>query len=135
MGWQRRWYIDSKEKWRRIVEALLGFGLDFAGHPVELIVREVVEQISPPQRRLFHAICADAAPHFGMTPGEFKIAVKAAFFGESDSLDRLTDLVSGISEERYSTEDLEHEMYGWLIETAYRLAAENGVFLADRRPR
>lgn len=123
MAWQRRWHIDSKPKWLRILGALVEFGLDFEKHPVELIAREVVHPLSPPQRRLFHAICADAAPHFGMTPREYKEGVKDYYFGEEwRELD-------------FSTEDLDHEHYGHLIETAYMIAAEHGVYLADRRPR
>lgn len=111
------WVIDSQEKWLRTLAALRDRSREFASHPVELIVRDWKRPKSGRQRRLFHAVCNDLGLQLGYFPGEMKKEVKRRYFGEGD----------------YSTEDLDHEDYGHLIECAYALAAELGIFIPDRR--
>lgn len=119
MPFSRRWRIDSREKFERVLRALKAFEPDFARYPCEVIIREELVPLSDRQRALFHAVCADAAPHFGQTPGQFKKDVKREYFGDGF--------------EHMSTEDLSHEQYGQLIDTAYLVAAEGGVVIPDRR--
>lgn len=121
MGWSRRWHIGSREKLLRVLGALREFDLNFREHPVEIVVREPLVQHSAGQRALFHAVCDDVGPRLGYTPGEFKDELKKIYFG--DGWDRL------------STEDLDHEHYGYLIETAYRVAAWCEIVVLDRRSR
>src|SRR5262245_48025387 len=109
MAWARRWRIHSTEKWRAVLRALLQFELDFARVPVELIAREELRDKSAGQRALFHAVCDDVGVALGYFPGEFKEEVKRVYFGADWAL--------------WSTEDLDHEHYGHLIECAYMIAA------------
>ena len=101
-----------------------------ARSPVELILREPRVEKSGDQRRLFHAVCADLAPHLGLTPGQTKEVVKEQFFGVE------IRTVLGV-ERRFvqSSEDSDREEYSRLIDFAYQLGAEQGIALADRRTR
>lgn len=121
MAWSRRWRINSREKWLRILAHLRDFGPDFRRHPLELIVREEITPKSDAQRALFHAVCEDVGPLIGYTPGEFKDEVKRQWFGDGW--------------QRMSTEDLPHEHYGHMIDLAYRIASWNEIYLPDRRSR
>jgi len=120
MPWQRRWRVDSRETWQRIIAALREFEIDFARNPLEIIVREEYVDKSVEQRGLFHAVCEDAAAALGdRTPGEVKELAKQIYFGDDWR--------------HHSTEDLTHEQYGMLIETLYRLLAGEGIVIPDRR--
>lgn len=121
MAWARRWRIEHPEKWRAVLRALLTFEVDFSRHPVELIAREELREKSDAQRALFHAVCDDVGTRLGYFPGEFKREVKRLYFGEDWR--------------HFSTEDLDHEHYGDLIECAYMIAAEMDVVVPDRRRR
>jgi hypothetical protein len=135
MGWARRWRIDSLEKWRATLRALLQFEIDFSAFPCEIIAREERREKSDGQRALFHVVAADLATEVGSTPGEVKVAIKEIYFGDEDAVDRLHSILVGIGEGRYSTEDLDHEHYGELIEVLYTTAAEMGIYIPDRRRR
>lgn len=119
MAWSRRWYVDSREKWRRILNALAEMQVDLKRHPVEIVVREQTQPKSDRQRALFHAACGDLAAVLGYWPGEMKMVIKLRYFGDDW--------------ECYSTEDLDHEHYGALIECLYATAADLGIVLPDRR--
>lgn len=119
MPWARRWRIDSTEKWRRILAALAGMEVDFRRRPVELIAREEIHEKTDRQRNLFHAVCDDVGTAVGYFPGEMKRVVKMVYFGDEW--------------ERFSTEDLDYEHYGNLIECAYSIAADLGINVPDRR--
>ena len=130
MAWARRWRIDSREKWRQVLRALLEFEVDFRRHPIELVAREERMEKTPDQRRLFHAVCADLAPQLGLTPGQAKQLVKAEFYG----VDHKT--VAGRTYEfTRSSEDSDREEYSRLIDFAYQWGAENGIVIAERRTR
>lgn len=121
MAWSRRWRIADREKWSAVLRALLGFEIDFARNPVEIIAREELREKSDGQRALFHAIVSDLATEIGYTPGQLKCEIKRIYFGDDWA--------------HYSTEDLDHARYGELIETAYMVAADLGIFIPDRRRR
>lgn len=119
MAWSRSWLIDSKEKLATILRALLDMSRDPARHPWELIARELKHPKSDRQRRLFHAAAADLGKVLGSWPGDVKRDIKRIYFGDDY--------------EEWSTEDLDHEEYGELIECLYSTAANLGIFLPDRR--
>lgn len=121
MSWSRRWRIDSREKWLRILAALAEFDIDFARRPIEIVVREEFEEKTARQRNLFHAVCDDVGVQLGYFPGEFKKVVKAVYFGDDWRF--------------FSTEELDYEHYGHLIECAYMIAAYEGIVIPDRRAR
>jgi hypothetical protein len=148
MAWQRRWRIDSQGKWLAILRALTGLGWDFAARPCELLVRTERVEKTEGQRRLFHAVCADLAPHWGMTPEGVKAKVKEGFYGgevhigpgrltedEVATFMRLLAKVGPYTVVVQSSEDSDREEYGRLIDHAYQMAAESEVYLADRRTR
>ena len=128
MAWSRRWRIDSREKWHRILGALAAMAVDFRRHPVVLIAREEREEKTPEQRKLWHAVIGDLAPRMGMTPAQVKLRVKAAFWGVE---------VQGEGDFYYalvpSSEDADREEYSRLIDFTYQYAAEAGIVLVDRR--
>jgi hypothetical protein len=128
MAWNRRWRIDSKEKWRRIVTGLLEMTFDPEKRPVVLVLREELVEKTPAQRALFHAICGDLAPHLGLTPRACKLLVKARFYGV-EAADHDGVIVAIVP----SSEDSDREEYSQLIDFAYQMAAEQGIHLADRR--
>lgn len=128
MAWSRRWHIASRGRWVTILQALLTMDVDFSRRPVELIAREVREEKTPAQRKLFHAVCADIAPHWGLPPASVKMKVKALFYGvELKGLDGVYYALVP------SSEDSDKEEYSRLIDYAYQLAAESGLYLSDRR--
>lgn len=135
MPWSRRWRIDSREKFERVLRALEAFEADFSRMPCEVIIREELQPLTDRQRGLFHAVCEDAAPHFGMSPGEFKAEVKRQYYGDEDMIDRLIALLRGVQSGKFSTEQLDHEHYGLLIDVAFLICAEAGVVIPDRRAR
>lgn len=87
--------------------------------PVEIIARTAFVEKSPNQRNLFHAVCDEIGVQLGYFPGEFKEVVRRHYFG--------------FDARYFSTEDLDHEHYGHLIECTYMLAAELGINIPDRR--
>lgn len=115
----RLWVIESREVWLRRLAMLRDVTHDFAKNPIALIVRDWTRPKSDRQRRLFHAVCNDLGMQLGYFPGEMKTEVKRKYFGDDW--------------EQFSTEDLDHEHYGHLIECAYTLAADLEVFIPDRR--
>lgn len=128
MAWQRRWRIESKEKWLRILRALIEMRIDPGRKALELIVREEREEKTVAMRKLFHAVCADMAPHLGYTPGATKLRVKASFYGvEVKNEDGVYYALVPSSEES------DREEYSRLIDHAYQYAANAGITLVDRR--
>jgi hypothetical protein len=83
------------------------------------------------QRRRFHAICADIAPHVGMTPAKVKLHVKADFYGialvEEDAM--YVEVVPS------SEQSSDRDEYDRLTDHALQWAAQRDVFIPDRRPR
>lgn len=110
------------------MSALLGMKIDFARCPVEVIVREERVEKTAPQRALFHAACSDLAPLLGLTPGQTKLRVKAAFYGVDVKTENgvYVALVP-------SSESSDREEYSRLIDHVYQFAAEGGFELPDRR--
>lgn len=146
MAWARRWRIDSRWKWTTILRALLDMAVDFERHPTELIVRPERRPIEGWRRRLFHAACAELAPHWGLTPGETKTKVKEDFYGtevivqrgrltaeELIEFKRLLDKLGHYQIVVQSTEDSDDEEYERLTDHLYLMASESGFPLADRR--
>ena len=129
MAWTRRWRIDSRRRLTAIA-GLISHTLVSEGAPLELILRTERKEKSPAQRALFHAVCADLAPHLGLTPGETKQLIKEIFYGVE------TRTVLGV-ERRFtqSSEDSDREEYSRLIDCAYQTSAEQGINIPDRRPR
>jgi hypothetical protein len=128
MTWARRWRIDSREKWERILRTLADMKFDPDRHPMELIVREERREKSHEQRKLWHAVIGDLAPHLSLTPAQCKLLVKARFWGVE---------VKGEGDFYYAlvpaSEDADREEYSRLIDFTYQLAAEQGIYLPDRR--
>lgn len=146
--WLRRWRIDSRSKWATLLRALLDMQVDFAQRPAELIVREEKEPIPGWARRMFHAVCAEIAPHWGLTPAAVKARVKEDFYGaevhighgklteeEVLTLKRLLDKVGHYEVVQRSSEDSDADEYVRLVDHAYMMAAESDLHLADRRRR
>lgn len=119
MAWQRRWRILSKAKWLAILRALEEMPLEFRRRPLELIVREEPKDKTARQRALFHAVADDLGQQLGYFPGEMKRTIKQYYYGDGW--------------EKFSTEALDHEHYGDLIECTYMIAAELGIYIPDRR--
>jgi len=131
MAWQRHWVIRSREQWAQVTNALAGFEVApfIQRQPLELILRELYKPKTHSQRKLFHAICADMAPHFDLTPGDMKRLIMANY-GGSDMRE-----IAGIWMHIVpSSEELEREEYSALIDSAFQLAAEAGKVVPDRRP-
>lgn len=148
MSWLRRFRIDSREKWARILGALADLSVDFSRFPAELIVREERVEKEDWQRRHFHAVCADIAPHWGLSPGDTKRKVKESFYGAEVEIERgkltpdevvefqrLLRKIGPYEVVVQSTEDSDREEYNRLIDHAYMMASEDGLRLADRRVR
>lgn len=148
MSWGSRWLIDSREKWERILRALAESSIDFERHHAELIFRD--ERVEKPDwaRRLFHAICADLAPHWGISPAAVKARVKENFYGaevligegkltadEVIELKRLLDKIGFYEVVVRSSEDSDADEYRRLTDHAILMAADDGVLIPDRRKR
>ncbi len=148
MGWGQRWRIDSREKWLRILGALADRMIDFAEHPADLILREPRVEKEGWQRNLFHAVCADIAAHWGLSPGETKRKIKESFYGaeveieagkltekEVAEFQRLLRKIGPYEVVVQSSEDSDYDEYNRLTDHAYVMAADSGVRLPDRRLR
>jgi hypothetical protein len=147
VSWSRRWRIDSREKLARIMRALLETSIDLAARPCELIFREVRVEKEDWQRRLFHATCADIAPHWGLTPAETKDRIKQEFYGTdvivqrgrltNDEVLEFQRLLRKIGPHHQvvvqPSEDSDREEYDRLINYAYQMASESEINLPDRR--
>src|SRR5688572_21628579 len=128
MAWAMRWRIDTREKLRSVVASLAGMLV--GKQPLELILRTERVPIAGVQRRRFHAIAADIAPHVGMTPAQVKRHIKADFYGISLIWE------NGLYVEVIqSSEDSDSEEYERLTDHALQWASERGVFIPDRKPR
>lgn len=130
MTWQRHWVIRDESRWTQVLKALLLFRVDFTRHPVELIVRDLKKGITYEQRGLFHAVIADVAPFFDLTPADMKRLVMAKYAGAE--MREVAGIYMMIVP---STEDLSREQYSALIETTFQIAAEQGINVPDRRPK
>jgi len=146
--WLRRWRIDSRDKWQRLLRALADMTVDFAQHPAELIVRAEKEPIPGWARRMFHAVCAEVAPHWGLTPAATKTRVKEDFYGAEVYIEKgkltddevlkfkaLLDKLGHYEVVIRSSEDSDADEYVRLVDHAYLMAADSGLHLADRRQR
>ena len=128
MKWFRTWRIDSESRWRAVLHHLGTARYDFVANPVDIILKSASDPKTHDQRKLFHAVCADLAPHWHLTPGETKSAVKVSFYG----VDHV--VIAGIRITFLkSSEDSDKEEYSRLIEHSYQMAAESGVEIQDRR--
>lgn len=100
-----------------------------AAAPLEVSARTPRKEKTPAQRKLFHAVCSDAAVELGLTPMQVKHAVKIDFYGEE------VFVVKGVHYAYVQdSEDSERDEYSRLIDHAYLWAAERGVVIPDRRP-
>lgn len=124
----RRWRIDSREKFARVIGALGAFKFDFERMPMELLFRNERVEKTDDQRRLFHAICNDLAPALGLEPRAAKLKIKADFYGV-EVINEDGVIVAVVP----SSEDSDREEYSRLIDHAYRFAAEQDIFIPDRR--
>ena len=124
----RTWRIDSDETFRRVLGAMSAFKVDFERHPMELILREEYVEKTHDQRKLFHAICNEAAPLLSLTPRATKLKIKADFYGV-EVIDQDGVIVAVVP----SSESSDREEYSRLIDHAYQFCAEAGVFIPDRR--
>lgn len=111
-----------------LLKALSEWEIDFATMPCELVFRSERVEKTAGQRNLFHAVCSDLAPHFGLTPGGMKLKVKASFYGIE-----IRDEAGIYYAVVPSSEDSDREEYGRLIDHAYRMGAEQGFAVPDRR--
>ena len=101
---------------------------------MELVLRSWRREKSDDQRRLWHAVIADAAPHFHLTPAEMKLLVKRLYFGiEIKTVSLIGREVT--VEVIQSSEGLDRKEYSALIDATYQLCAEQGINIPDRRPR
>jgi hypothetical protein len=107
---------------------MLGMTFDPERRPLEIIVREERIEKSNEQRKLFHAVCADLAPHLGLTPRACKLRMKADFYGV-EVVNEDGVIVAVVP----SSEDSDREEYSRLIDHTYQFAAEQSIALADRR--
>ena len=129
MGWSRRWIFSSKDRWQTVLGALRDWEVDFAHHPVEVIVRDPKKEKTPEQRALFHAIVGDIAKTTGETPAAIKLRIKGEFYGvEVTTTDGVVAMLVPESE------DSDREEYSRLINFSYQWAARRGISLVDRRP-
>lgn len=148
MAWERRFRIASREKWLTILAALREMSVNFSEHPAQLIVRSERIPIQGWRRRLFHAVCSDVAPLWGVSPGEAKERVKTDFYGaeivaekgrlEPDEVIEFQRLLSKLGHYTLvlqSSEDSDDEEYARLVEHLYQMAAESGFHIPDRRTR
>lgn len=99
--------------------------------PLELIIRPERIEKTHEQRKLFHAVCSDIAPHRHEEPRVTKLKVKAAFYGVEVVLKEDGVIVAVVP----SSEDSDREEYSRLIDFAYQWAAEQGIYVPDRRMR
>ncbi len=86
----------------------------------------VINDKTGAQRRKFHALCAKIGKELGLTPGNVKMAIKQEEFG-IDEFKMGNKWYRGVK----SSEDSGRMDYSALIETTFRWAAENGVYLQD----
>lgn len=95
---------------------------------LELVLREARKEKTHTQRKLFHAMCAEAGRALGYTPGQVKEMVKQEHFGR-DSIKAPNGKTYDVLQ---SSEEADRLEYSDLIETLLRWAAENGVPLDVR---
>lgn len=128
MAWSRRWRLDSKARLLAVLSAL-AHTLVSPNAPLELILRTERKEKTAAQRALFHAVMADLAPQFALTPAETKQPIKQQFYG----IEKRT--VLGVERTFVqSSEESDREEYSRLIDFAYQFSAENGIHVSDRRP-
>ena len=127
MAWFKRYRITSRWRLLAVLEALRHTLLD-ESEPLELILRTERVEKSDAQRNLFHAVCSDLAPFWGLTPGGVKMRVKASFYGIL-----LRDMDGIYVEVQRKSEDSDYDEYSLLIDHAYQMGAADGIFIPDRR--
>lgn len=130
-GWTRRWHIASRARLHQVLSSIAHTMVSEAA-PLELILRTQRLEKTGAQRALFHAICADLAPHMHMAPGAVKLKVKASFYGVEIRDPEADGVFYAVVP---SSEDSDREEYSRLIDHAYQWAAEKGINIPDRRPR
>lgn len=94
-----------------------------------LEIRPARKEKSHDQRKLFHALCAQAGKELGHTPGQIKAMVKQEFFG----VDQITTRSGKTYNVVQSSEEADRIEYSALIEALLQWAAENGVLLDTRQ--
>lgn len=85
--------------------------------PIVLELRKPTKEKTAAQRSLWHAVIGDIAEKVGLTPREVKDSVKKDYWGAKPP----------------STEKLDRDEYGKLIDYTYQWAAEREVYIPDRR--
>lgn len=118
---------NSRKRWLEVLSMLSNM-LIRQEDDLQLTVGPVRKEKTHTQRKLFHALCAEAGKGLGYTKGQVKAMVKIEHYG--------TDTMTTPSKKTYevvqSSEDSDREDYSALIETLLRWAAENGVPLDVR---
>ena len=124
----RHFFVHSAEHLRDVLEVLRGLDVS-KKKPLEIIVKEPSRDKSHEQRKLFHAICAEAAPQLGLTPNETKQLIKSEFYGVE---------TRSIGGKNYSfvqsSEESDREEYERLIAFALQFLAEQGIVIQFRQP-
>lgn len=120
--------LDSPGKVPVLIDLIKRSTTAVREHPLEVIVRAPRKEKSHDQRKLFHALCAEAAPQLGLTPNETKQLFKVEFFGvEHRTINgRVYEFVQG-------SEELDRPEYSRLIDFVYQFLAQQGIVLQDRR--
>jgi hypothetical protein len=124
----RHFFIDSPERLKAVM-GVIARDLPFSKKkPLEVVVREPLKDKSHDQRKLFHAVCAEAAPHLGLTPNEAKQMIKAEFYGVEKRVvgGRSYEFIQG-------SEETGKEEYSRLIDFAYQFLAQQEIALQDHR--
>lgn len=125
---ERRYRIGNSRK--RFLEVLSLLANFFIGEKddYELIIRPAKKEKSHDQRKLFHALCAEAGRSLGYRPGQVKAMVKEEYYG----LDQITTKSGKTYTVTQSSEDSDRLEYSELIECLLQWSAENGVLLDVR---
>ena len=127
MRFERRIIVRTRERLRDVLDSFKGLMVS-EGSPLEIIVRTPRKEKTAEQRGLWHVTMDDLAPQLGLTPGQTKQLIKSEFYGTE------TRTVAGRQYEFVqSSEDSDREQYSALIDFTMQFAAEQGIYLPDRR--
>lgn len=99
--------------------------------PLELILRTARKEKSEAQRNYWHAILEEFGLAIGETKPRMKQIVKQEYYGLDERVMPNGRKVYTVQ----SSEDEDAEGYGRLIDFTLRLAAEQGIYIQDKRPR
>lgn len=95
-----------------------------ADRPMEVIIRPYKADKTAEQRGWFHKLCEFAGEAYSVPAWKVKEAVKEELFGKE-----VVRIGGKTREVTRSSESLNRKEYSDLIETLYRMAAEDGIIL------